>query len=73
MTPMTRFTHDLETVELSDEECAAYGRLVDNLCNSSDQRGMSAYLSAVTRPQSATVLGVYDAVAPRLWRTEARL
>jgi hypothetical protein len=70
---VNRFTHDLETVELSDEECADYGRLVDDLCNRPDQRRLSVYLGAVTRPQSGGTCDIAAHVARRMWREQARL
>ncbi len=73
MIPMNRFTFDLETVELSDEECADYGRLVDDLCNRTDQRRLSVYLGAVTRPQSGGICDIAAHVAGKMWRAEARL
>ena len=65
---MRRFTIDAETIELPAEECAAFGRLVDDLCVSSKQRDLSAFLAAVTRPQLPVVADVGGAVAARMWR-----
>ena len=65
---MRRFTIDAETVELSAEECAAFGRLAGEECVSSKQRDLSAFLAAVTRPQLPVVADVGGAVAARMWR-----
>jgi hypothetical protein len=70
---MTRFTHDVETAELTADECAAYAGLVASLCNRPEQRRLSAYLSAVTRPQIGYVLTLAAGEAQRMWRDEARL
>jgi hypothetical protein len=73
MAIMNRFTHDLETVELSDEECARYGRLVDDLCQGKEQRQLSVYLGAVTRSQVGGVCDLAGQVVQRMWREQARL
>jgi hypothetical protein len=70
---MTRFTHDVETTELSAAECSAYASLVGGLANRPEQRRLSAYLSAVTRPQQGYVLTLAEGEAHRMWRDEARL
>jgi hypothetical protein len=70
---MNGFTYDAETAELTEEECAVFGRLVGDLCHASGQRELSVYLSAVTRPQKEQIVGLAERAAGRMWRERARL
>jgi hypothetical protein len=71
MSAMSGFTHDFETAELSGEECAAFGRLVDDLCHRPEQRRLSAYLAAVVRPQQTGTCDLAERHARRMWRSVA--
>jgi hypothetical protein len=65
---MDRFTHDLETAELTGGECAEFARLVGDLCECPEQRRMSAFLGSVARPQAADVCDYVGRRMGRLWR-----
>ena len=70
---MDRFTHDLETAELSEQECAEFGRIVGRLCDVQAQSRLSVYLALVCRPQMPAVCDYIAVHAGRMWRSEARL
>lgn len=74
MTVMNRFTHDLETAELSAGECASYyAGLVGYLCKRFQQRNLSCVLAEVTRPQADSLATLAERAAQRMWREEAVL
>lgn len=70
---MRAFTHDFESVALTDDECVAFSQLVTETCHTSIQASISAQLTMVTRPYPETTIDAVQGQARRMWRTEVRL
>jgi hypothetical protein len=73
MSVMRAFRHDVESVELSEAEVAAFAHLVADLCHLPEQHRMAIFLASVTEPQIGTTCDVAQRQALRMWRTGARL
>lgn len=73
MSGMRRFTHDVESVELTSEECNSFATLVQFACHTDDAHGLANWLSGITRPQPFSVQEYAHRQARRMWRTELRV
>jgi hypothetical protein len=70
---MRAFIHDYESVELTDEECAEYGTLVDRLCYPDLQHRVSLWFATIARPQPDSVRDHICRQIERSWRVESRM
>jgi hypothetical protein len=70
---MRAFTHDFESVALSDDELVAFSQLVTETCHTSIQASLSAQLAMVTRPYPETTIDAVNRQARHLWRTAVKL
>jgi hypothetical protein len=71
---MRAFTHDVESVELTSDECCAYVHLVQFNCVLDELRGITSILEMVShRWTSEQALNAAQCQARRMWRTVARL
>jgi hypothetical protein len=70
---MRAFTHDVESVELTDEECDAYATLVQFACHAEGQHKLALWLADTTRPQPSSVQDYAQRQARFIWRTELRV
>ena len=73
MPGMPRFTHDMESTELTAAECTAYAELVQYACHRGDQYRVSAWLSCIGIPQPPGVCDFAQRQARKMWRTAVSL
>lgn len=77
MNLMRAFTHDVESVELTTDECTAFALLVKLSCRSSrygdEQHNLSMWLASVDRKQPFSVQEYAQRQARHMWRTELRV
>ena len=76
MSLMREFTYDVESVELTSEECNEFASLVRSACHAngadSPQHKLSLWLSNNPRPQPSSVQDYAQRLARFMWRTEVR-
>lgn len=70
---MDGYTYDVESVELSADEIAAFGHLVRYTCMPDSQNQISCFLALITRPQGTSVQEFVSRQAAKMWRTELRV
>jgi hypothetical protein len=73
MSRMRRFTHDVETVELTERELSIYSSLVQSACHISEQHKVSCLLAAIPGPQPTWAQDYAISQVDLMWRSEARL
>jgi hypothetical protein len=73
MSRMRRFTHDVETVELTHDELSRYSSIVQSACHISEQHKVSCLLSAIPGPQPVWAQDYAESQVELMWRSEARL
>ena len=69
---MTPFRYDVESLLLSDEDCAAFAHLVHFLCHLQQQHTVSVFLASITQPLTETGQDLVQRRAREMWRTEVR-
>lgn len=70
---MRRYIHDVESVDLTNEEHAAFAHLVRYLCHLEEQRRVSSFLAENRQPQVHSVQDFAQRQARKMWRTEIRI
>lgn len=70
---MRAFTHDFESVTLTQHECVAFSQLVTETCHTSIQASLSAQLAMVCRPYAETTMDAVQSQARHMWRTAVKL
>jgi hypothetical protein len=70
---MRPFVFDVESVELTEDEVAAYADLVQSACHLPEQHKLGGWLSGITAPQPASVQNFAQRQARFMWRTELRV
>ena len=70
---MHGYTHDLESVDLTPDEHAAFGHLVRSACDADSQNRISCFLASVTRPQNWSVMDFLGRQAEKMLSAEAKL
>jgi hypothetical protein len=66
---MERYTYDVESTELTNNEHRAFATLVQNLVHLVDQHSVSGVLSNVTAPRSELFCDGLQRSARRMWKT----
>lgn len=66
---MRRFTHDVETVELTADEMCAFAGIVTATCHLHVQHGISQFLENVTERMADLACDRVQKSARLLWRT----
>lgn len=70
---MRPFKFDVETTELTDDECVEFATLVQSACHMDHQHKIAIYLAMCVRPQLSSVQDVVASQVVRMWRTELRV
>jgi hypothetical protein len=70
---MKPYTYDVESVELTSEECSEFATLVQFACHQPGQRQLSSWLSHIVRPVPSSVQDYAQRQARIMWRTELRV
>lgn len=70
---MQGFTYDVESVMLTDQECADYAALVKELCYPDLQHRVSAWFASVTAQPLDSVCDHVIRQVERAWRLESRM
>lgn len=70
---MRAFTHDCESVDLTEDENVAFSQLVTETCHTSIQASLSAQLAMVVRPYPETTMDAVQSQARHMWRTAVKL
>lgn len=73
MSHMSRYTYDVESVELTDEECDEFATFVQFACHTDGAHVLAMWLSGVTRPQPSSVQDYAQRQARFIWRTQLRV
>jgi hypothetical protein len=67
------YTYDVESVELTQDECVAFSQLVIEACRTEVQVAISQTLASVTRPYAKTTIDAVQGQARWMWRTAVKL
>jgi hypothetical protein len=67
------YTYDVESVELTQDECVAFSQLVTESCHTAVQTGISQTLASVVRPWAETTIDAVQGQARWIWRTAVKL
>jgi hypothetical protein len=70
---MRAFTHDVESVELTADECTVFAQIVIESCHRQVYRGVSQTLASVTRPWHEMTINSLQRQVELMWKTGARL
>lgn len=70
---MRAFTHDFESVDLTDDECVAFSQLVIETCRREVQRSLSAILASVIKPYPETTIDAVQGQARWMWKTAVKM
>lgn len=70
---MRAFTHDFESVDLTQDEMLAFGHLVTETCRTEVQTAISQILASVVRPYPETTIDAVQGQARWIWRTAVKL
>lgn len=66
---MKKFTHDIESVSLSDEEMASFAHIVQDLCHLHIQHQVCMILEQVKQPIPESGCDMAQRWARRMWKT----
>jgi hypothetical protein len=67
---MERFTFDVESTALTNEEHRAFATIVQNLVHLVDQHSVSGVLAGVTAPRAKTFCDGLQRSAQRMWKPQ---
>jgi hypothetical protein len=69
---MDRFTYDVETTALTDEEHRVFATCVQSLCKVDIQHALSIKLSSIKVPCSSAAADYVQRFARTMWQTAAK-
>jgi hypothetical protein len=69
----SRYTYDVESTELTDEEHRAFATAVQALCKVDIQHALSIKLSSIKVPCSTAAADYVQRIARTMWQTAAKI